>query len=362
MFALAVVCGCSGKKAPPPISLNTSTVTTSRRLVRANGESTAQITVLLADESGNPIPNVSVEFVHDGGEDAVLVPAAEKTGADGTVSASLSATAYRLVTVGAVADPTGNNQPLDAAVTVRFLGRFLVAVGQGGTSGKLYHLDLTPELEIFEIGDVGHPVAALALSDDGRLFGTTPHSADLTEQGKFLSIDVASGTGTVVAETRNAADELYAAISGLEFIDSTLYGWVADGQSDGHPNNQLVTIGTENGLVTPIGDGNVLTNSYEGNELAVSPTGEVFASSYDGDDVLLTLNLTTGVATKVNNFVQNSPTPDAVQAAGFDGATLYGVESDRDGNSTLVTIDTATAATTAVGALPANVEALTVIP
>jgi hypothetical protein len=236
----------------------------------------------------------------------------------------------------------------------------LYAAGsRAGAAGDLYRVDPSSGAAT-AIGPVGFPVGAMAIGPGGVLWAVTSGNASSGLSGRLLRINRATGAGTQVALLEDALATPYHTIAGIAFLGNVLYGWVADGSRAGGTDNELVTIDTTTGIVTPIG-GNDFGGSYEGNGLAFSPGGTLYASSYDGDNMLLTIAPATGVGTKIANFTQNSTTPDSVKALVFLGAVLHAIEMDRSGSASLVTIDLATAVTTPVGLLP-NVSALAYAP
>ncbi|MEW6777260.1 MAG: hypothetical protein AB1405_13270, partial [Bdellovibrionota bacterium] len=174
-------------------------------------------------------------------------------------------------------------------------------------------------------------------------------------------IDPETGAGTVIDDLVDGATA-YESIAGLAFRGSTLYGLVADGSRSGGNDNELVTIDTVTAEVTPIGNHDFGGGSWEGNGIAWAPNGVLYVATYDTDNILGTITPATGVIATIDVFTQNSSTSDTVRAINFIGNVLYGIEMDRAGGASLVTIDTVTAETTEVGALPANVQAMTYAP
>lgn len=230
-------------------------------------------------------------------------------------------------------------------------GLLYAAAGRGSTAGDLYLVDPTDGTKT-TIGPVGFPVGAMAVAPDCTLWAVTSGN-DAATNGRLITIDRTTGAGALVALLQNAGGTPYRSIAGIAFDGNVLFGWVADGSKSGGPNNELVTIHTATGLVTPIGPGNVFTfNSFEGNGLAFAPDGTLYGSSYDGDNMLLTIDPVTGLATKIANFTQNSTTPDSVKAFTFIGNVLHAIEMDRSGGASLVTIDLVSAVTTPLGVLP----------
>jgi hypothetical protein len=238
-------------------------------------------------------------------------------------------------------------------------GLLYAAPGRGGTPGDLYTIDPTDGTAT-TVGPVGFPVGAMAFGPGCTLWAVTS-SNDPAINGRLLTIDTATGQGTFVALLLDAGATPYRSIAGIAFRGSVLYGWVADGSQSGGPNNELVTIDTSTGLVTPIGPGNVFTGSWEGNGIAFAPNDTLYGSSYDGDNMLLTIDRTTGIATKVANFTQNSTTDGSVKAFTFIDEVLFAIEQNRSGGASLVTIDLVTAVTTPIGLLP-DVSALAYAP
>jgi hypothetical protein len=241
-------------------------------------------------------------------------------------------------------------------------GQLYAAQGRGSTSGNLYLVNPTNASTTL-VGPIGFPVGAMAISPTCELYAVTAGS-DAATNGRLITINRLTGAGTQVALLQTAAAVPYRSIAGIAFSGGLLYGWVANGAQSGGQNNELVRINTITGVVTPIGGNDFAGDSWEGNGLAFAPNNTLFGTSYDGDNMLLTINTGTGVGTKVANFTQGSTTADSVKALVFVNGVLHAIEHTRGNPSlaSLVTINTTTAVTTPVGLLPNDTNSLAYAP
>ena len=270
---------------------------------------------------------------------------------------SISILAALMVALSASCD--GSNSSLLATCG----GILYAADGTSGNSGNLYVVD-PEDGSTTTVGAIGYPVAAMVVTPFCQILATTapndPTAGINGSAGLLISIDPVTGEGTELAMTQDEDETPYRSIAGMAMNGTELFGWVSDAaKSAGDDrNNELITINPATGLIEAIND-NDFGGSYEGNGLAFSPEGTLYATSYDGDNLLATINPDTGVATKIANLTQNSSTPEAVKGLVFIGDVLYAVELDRNATgASLVTVNTSTAVTTEVGSLPNAVQAL----
>ncbi len=238
-------------------------------------------------------------------------------------------------------------------------GVLYAAQGSGGQRGNLYIVD--PETGDSDVvGEIGYAIAALTVGPDCTLYGFT--SDDDDDGRRVIVIDTETGDGTSLGVPEDEDGNDGWDIAGAAFINGTLYGFVSASDALGDDiENRLITVDLETGLVELVGEGNDDLGSYEGNGVAQAPDGTVWATSYDSDNILGTMNVSTGVFTKTDDLTLNSDTGDSLKGIAFIGDTLYGVEKNRSGENmpaTLVTVDTATGETTPVGELPDGTQGL----
>lgn len=214
------------------------------------------------------------------------------------------------------------------------------ADGAGGNaSTNLYVLDPTTGGIVTTVGPIGFAVTGLAVHPiTGILYGTTGRNSP-TSPGFLITIDTATGAGTVVGDltagTEAAADITFAA-------DGTLYGWLEPGLDD------LATIDLTTGAATVVGDAGLSTF---GSALAGNGNPLILAGSGD-DGCLHEIDTGTGAASCPVTLSGSSPFEDAISASDFhSGGTLFAVrlEIDPAGPAELITIDTATGVITVIG-------------
>jgi hypothetical protein len=225
-----------------------------------------------------------------------------------------------------------------AAAKFRYLAPLYAADGRGVTPGNLYMVDPTSAVSTF-IGALGVAVTGLALSPGGVLFGATTARGG----GALVTIDPYTARVTTVAPlltTTNAATST----PDLAFEGTRLLGW-----HDG----AFAVIDPTTARVTPFAG----QSRNGGMGLASAGSGVLLlANGFN----LATVNTTNGALfagpTLSSNKTMNSLT--------FVGSTLYGSQATTTlpNAATLVTINPATGATTIIGTLPPNIDAIEGIP
>lgn len=180
-------------------------------------------------------------------------------------------------------------------------------------------------------------LSAMALATLPALAGPIGYTAwDESNDNKLVRMDLATGIGTVVGSIG------FSDIDGLAFnAAGQLYGVNDD-------TNQLVRIDTGTGAGTAVGTG--FGSGYNDMGLAFSTNGTLYMASTDSAGVvgrLYSVNTTTGVAATVGGDFgfDEQGRRLRVRSLGFIDGVLYGW-SNRD---TLLTINTSTGAATKVG-------------
>lgn len=165
------------------------------------------------------------------------------------------------------------------------------------------------------------------------LAGPVGYSAwDVSGTDKLVRFDMSTGTGTVIGSMG------FGDIDGLSF-DGSGRLWGIDDDT-----NRLVSINTTTGAATAIGN---LGSGF--NDMGLAYGGGVMymaATNSDGDvGSLYTVNLATGTATKIGDFARG-----LVRSLGYYDGQLFGWSN----TDTLLSINTATAQTTTIGAFGFN--------
>ena len=191
----------------------------------------------------------------------------------------------------------------------------------------------------------------------GVLYGSTANASP-TARGSLVTVDPATALVTLIGDFAGITSTM----SDITFIsDGTLYGLAAADQ------HQLYTIDPVTGIVTLVGPAGGFSH-FGGGSLAARPGDDVlFAtpnSSTDPPGDLVTVSAADGSQTLVA-ALSGAPLVDGtsivIAAADFSSAgVLFGVNIDRSGLSHLVTINTATAGVTDVGASANNLDALAI--
>jgi hypothetical protein len=224
----------------------------------------------------------------------------------------------------------------------------LGADGARGIPSNLYILDPSNGSVIQNLGPIGFAVTGLAEDPaTGTLYGSTSQGGSPTpggapNPGSLITIDKATGAGTLVGDMRpneeSAADITFTP-------DGTLFGWLESSTDD------LVTINKATGAATVVGDSGL--DTY-GSGLASDSAGTLFFAGEGEAGPLRTVNPATGATTQISTLNGNGTTDYPISALAFNAAgTLFGVRLNFDDPvarpTELITINTATGAITALG-------------
>ncbi len=225
------------------------------------------------------------------------------------------------------------------------------ADGAGGNPNTaLTILDPTTGGSVSTVGPIGFAVTGMAFHPTtGVLYGTTGNMS-LGTANSLITIDVATGAGTLVGPNGlgPVADIAFDAAG-------TLYGWAERGQDD------LVTLDLTTGAASVVADSGLDTR---GSGLAFDASGVLWSagnadSSRGG--VLRTIDPITGLST--GTLPLASSTGGRLGALAFDDAgTLFAADAATTGTPasslSLLTIDTTTGVVTQVGSTLPGLDAI----
>lgn len=248
-----------------------------------------------------------------------------------------------------VTTPAGPHMPVTVAVTTdggtasaairfRYLAPLYAAEARGATPGSLYTVDPTNATTTY-VGALGVAVTGLALSPAGILFGATAPKGG----GALVTIDPYTARATTIGPLRTAAN-VAAHSPDLAFEGTKLLGW---------HDASLTVIDPATGRVTPF------SGQASGGGMGLASAGPgvlLLAQTFN----LATVNTTNGNVAAGPTLSSNK----SMNSLTFVGATLYGSQATTTtpNTATLVTINPATGATTIIGTLPPNIDAIEGIP
>ncbi len=221
----------------------------------------------------------------------------------------------------------------------------LLTTGAGASPANLYAVDANTAQNI-KIGPVGSGITGMATSETGLVYATT--STSWNSPGELVQIDPQTGAGTTIAQTTELNGTNHPAIPDVTFVNGSLLGW-------SEYYDQLVSIDTSSGLLTVLPAG---VNSY-GSGIAADASGTIYLAPDSISGGLYIVDTSGGVQYLGN---MDGPNYDVVRGMTFMNGILYAVTSDYSNANTLVTIDPATLHVTAIGPVPAGVEAIAVKP
>ena len=226
-------------------------------------------------------------------------------------------------------------------------GALYAADGGGGNAAtRLYTLNPATGAIVTNIGPIGFAVTGLAIQPGtGKLYGSTGGNAPVSPNS-IITINKKGGAGTLLGATG-----LTSPVADLTFTsDGKLYGW-------SEATDDLVTINLTTGVATVVADS---TLSTSGSGLAASSTNVLFFTGNGALGALRTVNKTTGLTTVVATMTGPAG-GSAINALAFNGSTLYGSRSASAGvgsATTLITINTTTGAITSLGASVNDLDAI----
>jgi hypothetical protein len=250
----------------------------------------------------------------------------------------------------AVTTPPGPHMPVTVAVTTdggaapaairfRYLAPLYAADARSTTPGNLYIVDPSNATSTF-VGALGVAVTGLALSPGGILFGATTVKSG---GNALVTIDPYTARATTIGPLLTAANAA-AGTPDLAFEGTQLLGW----------GTGLTVIDPATGRVTPFAG-----QSSRSGGMGLASAGAGLILLANGAN-LATVNSRDGMLTAGPTLSSNK----SMNSLTFVGATLYGSQatSTTPNTATLVTINPATGATTIIGTLPPNIDAIEGIP
>jgi len=215
------------------------------------------------------------------------------------------------------------------------------AVGATGSSSvsNLYSINADTGATVATIGAIGRALTGLAQHPKtGVLYGvTTPQSP--VEPQSLITIDLATGAGTLVASTGKT-------IADISFDSmGNLYGW-------SESSDDLVSINLVTAVATEVADSGL--DTY-GSGLAFDNAGTLFYAGSGVGDLLRTVSTTTGLSTDLPLMTgfEMGTSGNSIRALAVHPNTdvLYGVQGANNSSPTSIfTIDKATSAVVTKGA------------
>jgi DNA-binding beta-propeller fold protein YncE len=221
----------------------------------------------------------------------------------------------------------------------------LLATGTAAQAGSMYIVDANTAQHIL-LGPIGPGVTGMATAPDGNVYATTSTSWNFPAE--LIQIDPTTGAGTTIGPVVDHLGSNHQAIPDLTFSGTTLYGW-------SESNDELISIDTASGAVTLLP---TYVGSY-GSGIAADANGTMYLAPDSVSGFLYTVDAN---GNSVNLGQLDGPNYDVVRGMTFLNGTLYAVTSDYGGVNLLVSIDPATLHVTAIGPVPAGVEAISVKP
>jgi DNA-binding beta-propeller fold protein YncE len=181
------------------------------------------------------------------------------------------------------------------AVMATACGRTVDDVFYANADGKLIRIQSqgVQKVTISTVGPTGLPgCGAMARSRTGTLYSICGEGILKPGPQQLATIDAATGRATTVGKTVDGLQ-----IMGMKFgPDDRLYA-VGDANPASPTFNSLYTVDVNSGAVTRVGPTSAPSFFHD---FALDRTGTMYATS---SDALYTIDLKTGTATKMTNFV-----------------------------------------------------------
>lgn len=216
-------------------------------------------------------------------------------------------------------------------------GGSLYTVNLGSSTATFVgSLRLNGKLPIGITGMYAHP-------QTGVFYGVTSSQSPNARQS-LVTIDVATGNATLVAEMRYPVSDLAFNRAGV------LYVWLPE-------TSQLGVVNITNGAVTPVGPARP---AGTGSGLAIDPSNTGYITPAGASGTLDRIDLATGVIVKGPQLT-GAPFPAGVASLTFTPSGLLLAVNSNAGSpavSRMVTINTSTGVVSIIGALPDDTEVL----
>lgn len=238
------------------------------------------------------------------------------------------------------------NIPVDTVGSAT-VGTLFASDGAGGNSAaRLYALNPATGATVTNVGAIGYSVTGMAVQPGtGQIYGVT--GFDTTGGPSLIRINKSTGVGYLVGSLAGAAADPVADIAFTS--NGTLYGWSEN-------SDDLVTINLSTGAATVVADSTIGTS---GSGLAASATNVLFFAGDGANGALRTVNGTTGLTTVVatmNGTVGRQMNALAFNGGTLFGS--MGGNVGPGAPASLVTINTTTAVVTVLGASLTNMDAI----
>jgi hypothetical protein len=303
---------------------------------------------------GTPVTITGTGFAtEEAGANTVTFGGSAATGVatvnDTTIACDVPAGVTGTVDV-SVANAHGTGTLVGGFTYVEPLGPTLFAAdGKGGTPGLLYRVD-PATAETTAVGPIGFAVTGMAFTPAGTLYAV---EATLGGAQRLLRIDPATGAGQVAGTlARASGGALPGPFADIEFVAPLhiLAGLFGSGRTASTPGFGIID--TDTALVTLGTEG----TSGVGNAIAAGITEQLVAAPQGYAGPFVFVDPHTGAMLPLGN--PSGGARDALNAMTSFQGTFYANDASRGGASTLVTVDPTSGTITAVGALPAGVDAL----
>ena len=254
-----------------------------------------------------------------------------------------------LVAVLGLAVPCGSQAQTLYAASVRSLA----TAGGQGVAGSLYTVNLGTGSPTFVApvrlaGSTPIGLTGMAAHPQSGVFYGITSPLSTTQGQSLVTVDVATGTATLIGELRFAASDISFNRAGI------LFAWLTN-------TSQLGIVSITTGAVTPIGTPRAAGPPAG---LAIDGKGTAFITPTGATGTLDTVDIATGIITTGPPLTE-APFPSAINSMTFTPSGLLLAVNSNAGvpaNTRLVTINLGTGKVSSIGNLPDDTDALAFTP
>ncbi|WP_170123777.1 Ig-like domain-containing protein [Mangrovibacter plantisponsor] len=290
----------------------------------ANGTATNEVKATVTDASGNPVPNVTVNF---GADNGATIPASADTDASGVATVTLTNTTAGATVVTAAINGSSQN------VTTTFVpddttaeiidGALSVARDNAKADGSA-----TNEVQATVTDASGNPVPGMTVTFSASNGATIPPSADTDASGvaTVTLSNTLSGATVVTASINSSSQDVTTTFvpddTTAVIVSGALVVTKDGAKADGTDTNEVkATVTDASGNLVP----GVTVNFSANNGAAIPPSADTDASGVATVTLTNTAAGTTVVTATINGSSQNVTTtfvPDDTTAEIIDGALV----------------------------------------